>query len=117
MKKLFFLTCTFLFLVIILNPEAHGQISGELVDIHYPSSITPGEKLAVTITVTNTGLGTWNNVCAYVGYVVSDLPVLAICLDGGMLGPGDSRSYTCSTESGIRGTPERIWAGIGTPFG
>ena len=117
MKKLFFLPTALLYLVVTLHTGAQGQISGELVDIYYPSSITAGETLSVTMTATNTGLGTWNNVCAYVGYVLSDLPVLTICPDRGILEPGDSGTYTCSTESGIPETPERRWAGIGAPFG
>ena len=106
-----------LFLAITLITEAHGQITGELVEIDYPSSIPAGEQLSVNMTVTNTGLGTWNNVCAYVGYFLSDLPVLTTCSNLGILEPGDSATYTCSTESGIPETPERIWAGIGSPFG
>ena len=117
MNKLFFLPFTLLFLVIILATETHGQNSGELVDIDYPSSITAGEQLSVSLTVTNTGLGTWNNVCAYVGYVLNDLPVLTTCSNLGILEPGDSATYTCSTESGMPGAPERTWAGIGFPFG
>ena len=117
MKKIFYLLCAPLLLVIILTSEIHGQNSGELVDIDYPSSITAGEQLPVSMTVTNTGLGTWKNVCSYVGYVLSGLPVLTTCPNLGMLEPGDSGTYTCATESGIPGTPERIWAGIGSPFG
>ena len=117
MNKLFFLPFTLLFLLLTLTAQTHGQNSGELVDIDYPSSITAGEQLSVSMTVTNTGLGTWNNVCAYVGYVLNDLPVLTTCPNLGILEPGDSATYTCSTESGIPGTPERVWAGIGSPFG
>jgi hypothetical protein len=117
MNKFLFLSFTLLFLVTTLTTKTHGQNSGELVDIDYPISITAGEQLSVSMTVTNTGLGTWNNVCAYVGYVLNDLPVVTTCPNLGILEPGDSAIYTCSTESGIPGTPERVWAGIGSPFG
>lgn len=101
----------------ILPSKTFGQHTGELIDIQYPGSIPAGEQLSVTMTLTNTGLGTWANVCAYVGYVLNDEPVLTLCPNLGMLEPGDSAIYTCSTASGIPGTPGRIWAGIGSPFG
>lgn len=106
----FFILNSFLF-------RAYGQQTGELVDIDYPSSITAGDQLSVSMTVTNTGLGTWKNVCAYVGYVLNGLPVLTTCPNFGILEPGVSATYTCSTEAGIPATPERMRAGIGSPFG
>lgn len=116
--KKFLLLLVNLFLILNMLPsQIYGQQTGELVDIQYPSSISAGELLTVTMTVTNTGLGTWNNVCAFVGYVMHDEPVLTLCPNLGILEPGDSAMYTCSIPSGIPGTPERIWVGIGSPFG
>ncbi len=100
-----------------LPSKTFGQNTGELVDIQYPGSISAGEQLSVIMTVTNTGIGTWINVCAYVGYIMNDEPVLTLCPNLGMLEPGESAIFTCSTESGIPGKQDRIWSGIGSPFG
>ena len=116
MKTLLLLLGTF-FILSSLVFQAYGQQTGELIDIDYPSSITAGDQLSVSMTVTNTGLGTWKNVCAYVGYVLNGLPVLTTCPNFGILEPGVSETYTCSTAGGIPATPERMWAGIGSPFG
>ena len=116
-KNLFFLMVNLFLILNSLLFSSFGQQTGELIDIEYPHSISSGEKISVSMTVTNTGLGTWQNVCAFIGYVLDDLPVLTTCPDLGMLEPGDSGTYTCSTESGIPATPERLWAGLGSPFG
>jgi hypothetical protein len=116
-KRQFFILLNLFLILYTLPSQAYGQQTGELVEIQFPYSISAGEQLSVTMTVTNTGLGTWNNVCAYVGYVMADVPVLNLCPNLGLLEPGDSAMYTCSIPSGIPGTPERIWAGIGSPFG
>jgi len=116
-KKLIVSVAVLFCILSTLPAKTFGQNTGELVDIQYPGSISAGEQLTVTMTVTNTGLGTWNNVCAYVGYFLNDEPVLTLCSNLGMLEPGDSATYTCSTESGIPGIPDRIWSGIGSPFG
>ena len=117
MIKHYFLPIVLFCIVIVFPFRSFGQNSGQLVGIEYPGSISAGEQLSVTMTVTNTGLGTWLNVCAYVGYIMNDQPVLTLCPNLGMLEPGESATYTCSTESGIPGTPDRIWSGIGSPFG
>ena len=116
-NNLLFLLINLFFILIALPFQTYGQQTGELVDLQYSTSLSAGDQLTVTMTVTNTGLGTWNNVCAFVGYVLNDEPVLTLCPNFGILEPGDSATYTCSTESGIPGTPDRIWAGIGSPFG
>ena len=116
-QKFLLLLVNLLLILSVLPYQTYGQQTGELVDIEFPHSISAGEQLTVTMTVTNTGLGTWNNVCAYVGYVMTEEPFLTLCPNLGILEPGDSGMYTCSIPSGIPGTPERIWAGIGSPFG
>jgi len=116
-KKLIVSVAVLFYILSTLPAKTFGQITGELVDIQYPSTLSAGEQLSVTMTATNTGLGTWVNVCSYVGYVLAGVPVLTQCPNLGMLEPGDSATYTCSTESGIPGTPDRIWSGIGSPFG
>ena len=116
-KKIILSVAVQFYILSTLPAKTFGQITGELVDIQYPSALSAGEQLSVTMTVTNTGLGTWVNVCSYVGYVLNDEPVLTLCPNLGMLEPGDSATYTCSTESGILGTPDRSWSGIGFPFG
>ena len=108
-------------ITIVLPPQAYGQQTGELVDIQHPLYISADEKLSVTMTVTNTGLGTWSNVCAYIGYLLpeetSTLPVVSTCPNLGTLEPGEYGTFNCSTASGIPGTAEKIWAGVGAPLG
>ena len=108
-------------IAIALPSPLYAQYMGELVDIQYPQYISPEEKLSVTMTVTNTGPGTWINVCAYVGYLVPDgantLPVVNTCPNLGTLEPGEYGTFNCSTYAAIPGTAETVWAGIGVPFG
>ena len=103
-----------------LPPTLSAQYLGELVDIEYPITLTAEEKLSVSMTVTNTGPGKWINVCAFVGYVVpwtNSLPVVTTCPNLGSLEPGENATFICSTGEPIPGTAERVWAGIGAPFG
>ena len=120
-KKLsFILLCTIL-IAIVLPSTLSAQYLGELVDIEYPLFLPVEEQLSVNITVANTGPGTWLNVCAFVGYRVPEgtnsLPVVNTCPNLGSLEPGEKATFNCSTGEPIPGTAERVWAGIGVPFG
>ena len=108
-------------LAIAVPSQIAAQYMGELLDIQYPSYISAEEKLSVIMTVTNTGPGTWINVCAYVGYLLPDgengLPVVTTCPNLGALEPDEKGIFNCSTDAPIPAMVEWVWAGVGVPFG
>jgi hypothetical protein len=101
--------------------HSHAQWAGELITIEYPGHLEQGDPLTVTMTVENTGTGTWSNLCAFVGYRSSDATNTAVTVDTcyalGDLDPGEVGTFSCSLEDGISGIVERIWAGVGAPLG
>ena len=110
-------------LLILTLPVApsHAQRAGELIDIEYPTHLEHGGPLRVTMTVENTGTGTWSNLCAFVGYRSSDATNTAVTVDTchalGDLDPGAIGTFSCALEGGVSGLVERIWAGVGAPLG
>lgn len=121
-KNLLFLLLHLIVMTIAIPSQIYAQYMGELVDIQYPQYIAAEEKLSITMTVTNTGPGSWINVCAYVGYLLlpdgtNTLPVVSTCPNLGTVEPGEYGTFKCSTDGVIPGTAERVWAGIGVPFG
>jgi len=111
----------FLLLQTVPATLTHAQRTGELIAIEYPTHLKHGEPLSVTVTVKNTGNGTWNNLCSFVGYRSYDGTNTAVTVDTchalGDLDPGAVGSFTCALESGISGIVEKIWAGVGAPLG
>jgi len=100
---------------------SHAQRAGKLIAIEYPGQLKHGDPLTVTMTVENTGTGTWSNLCAFVGYRSSDSGNTPVTVDTchalGDLDPGTTGTFSCSLEGGIDGTAEKIWAGVGAPLG
>jgi hypothetical protein len=122
MKK--YIPLSLLLQVVILTvpaPHSHAQWAGELIAIEYPSHLEHGDTLKVTMTVENTGTGTWTNLCAFVGYrsSVGSNTVITVdtCHALGDLDPGAVGTFSCALEDGISGMVERIWAGVGAPVG
>ena len=107
--------------ILLSIPLTYAQRTGELITVEYPPHLEQGELLKVTLTVENTGTGTWTNLCAFVGYRSSDGINTAVTVDPcpalGDLDSGAVGTFSCSLEDGISGSVERIWAGVGTPLG